>query len=159
MSAFVNVFHTVTGPSKGIKAAFTNSGSILFLGYEYPGSFVRYILHPQYGWYGNHFSNRVAKCNGDIILLPSGPGSPAIIQVTVDNTDLIAISVGTVVNLTNGTGGTMTLQIDDFYPASSFSPVVGLNNVSIGGTLIVGDRTSNPSGSYSGSFEITFNQQ
>jgi hypothetical protein len=99
------------------------------------------------------------SATGDVILVLSGSGSPAVFQIGADNTNLITISVGNIVNLSNGAGGTLTLQINDFYPASPFSPIVGQNNVSVGGILTVGDQTSSPAGTYSGSFEITFNQE
>jgi hypothetical protein len=53
----------------------------------------------------------------------------------------------------------MTIQINDTYPATPFIPAIGVNTVKVGGTLIVGSSSSNPAGVYSGSFEITFNQQ
>jgi hypothetical protein len=96
---------------------------------------------------------------GDIVLIPSEQGSPAILQITADNTDYITITTAGVINLTNGSGGTMTLQINDFYPASPFNPVVGQNDVKIGGTITAGSSTNTPPGNYTGSFEVIFNEQ
>jgi hypothetical protein len=96
---------------------------------------------------------------GDIVLIPSDQGSPAILQIIVDNTDYITITTGTIINLTNGSGGSMTLNINDFYPASPFSPVIGQNNVKIGGNLTVGSSSSTPAGDYNGSLEVIFNEQ
>lgn len=97
--------------------------------------------------------------SGDIILIPSEQGSPAIIQITADNTDYITITTAGVINLTNSSGGTMTLEINDFYPVSPFNPVVGQNNIKIGGTLTAGSSTNTPPGNYNGSFEVIFNEQ
>jgi len=99
------------------------------------------------------------RTTGGIILIQSGPGYPAILQFTTDNTNIITLTTGNIVNLTNNTGGSITLQINDFYPASSFSPNIGQNEVTIGGTLTVGSQASTPAGNYSGSFEVTFNEQ
>jgi hypothetical protein len=99
------------------------------------------------------------RATGSIILIQSNPGYPAILRVTVDNTNIINLTTGNIVNLTNSSGGSVTLQINDFYPASSFSPIIGQNNVTIGGTLTVGSQASTPAGNYSGSFEVTFNEQ
>lgn len=96
---------------------------------------------------------------GDIILIPSSPGSPAILSVMVDNSSYITITTGSVVNLTNGSGNSMTLHINDFYPASPFVSTIGQNNIKIGGALTVGSRTSTPAGNYAGSFEVIFNEQ
>jgi|GEM_PF-3167825 hypothetical protein len=99
------------------------------------------------------------SATGDIVLIPSDQGSPAIIQITVDNTDYITITTGSVINLTNSSGGSLTLQINDFYPASPFNPVIGLNNIKIGGTLTVGSAANTPPGNYNGSLEVIFNEQ
>jgi len=53
----------------------------------------------------------------------------------------------------------MTLSINNFYPTSPFQ-VPGGNkntNINVGGTLTVTAQTS--SGSYQGSFDLTFNEQ
>jgi hypothetical protein len=99
------------------------------------------------------------RATGDIILLPSQTGFPAILQFTTDNTNIVTLTTGNIFNLTSSSGGTITLQINDFYPASSFGPVIGQNNVTIGGILTVGSQASTPAGNYSGSFEVTFNEE
>lgn len=104
-------------------------------------------------------ANGSRRATGDIVLVPSGSGFSAIFDVVTDNTNLITITIEDVVNLTNGTGGFMTVQIDDTYPVSPFTPVVGQNLVKVGGTLTVGTQSSNPAGAYSGSFEVTINQE
>jgi hypothetical protein len=104
-------------------------------------------------------ANGTRSATGDVMLIPSGAGSPAIFEVVADTTDLITITIDNVINLTNGTGGTMTVQINDTNPASPFIPSIGMNTIKVGGTLMVGSSSSNPAGVYSGSFEITFIQQ
>ena len=99
------------------------------------------------------------QATGDVILVPSIPGSPAIFRFTTDTTTSVSITVDHVVNLTNGSGGLMTLQIDDIYPTSPTTPVIGVNTVVVGGKLTVGSPTENPAGTYSGSFEITIHQE
>jgi hypothetical protein len=99
------------------------------------------------------------SATGGIFLVQTDPGAPAIMQVNFNNANLVTITVGNIANLTNGSGGSMTLQINDFYPASPFTPIPGNNNINIGGTLTVGPAASTPPGNYSGSFDITFNGQ
>lgn len=99
------------------------------------------------------------RSTGSIILIPNQSGFPAILQFTTDKTNIVTITTGNIVNLTNSSGGSITLQINDFYPASTFSPIIGQNNVTIGGILTVGSQSSTPAGNYSGSFEVTFNEQ
>lgn len=99
------------------------------------------------------------SATGDIFLVQTDPGAPAIMQVNFNNANLVTITVGNTVSLTNGSGGSMILQINDFYPASPFTPIPGNNDINIGGTLTVGPAASTPPGSYTGSFDITFNAQ
>ena len=99
------------------------------------------------------------RATGSIILIQSHPGCPAILQFTTDNTNVVTLTTGNIVNLTSSSGGSITLQINDFYPASSFSPIIGQNNVTIGGTLSVGPQSSTPAGNYRGSYDVTFNEQ
>ena len=99
------------------------------------------------------------SATGGIFLVQTDPGAPGIMQVNFNNSNLVTITVGNIVNLTNGSGGLMTLQINDFYPASPFTPIPGNNDINIGGTLTVGPAASTPPGSYTGSFNITFNSQ
>jgi len=99
------------------------------------------------------------RTTGSIILIQSDPGFPAILQFMTDNTNFVTLTTGNIVNLTSSSGGSIRLQINDFYPASSFNPIIGQNNVTIGGTLTVGSQAITPAGNYSGSFEVTFNEQ
>jgi hypothetical protein len=99
------------------------------------------------------------SATGDIVLLTSGFYAPAVFHFDANSTNVVSITVENIVNLTNGAGGSLTLQINDFYPASPFTPVVGENTLNVGGTLTVGDQRNTPAGEYSGSFEIMFNQE
>jgi uncharacterized protein DUF4402 len=74
----------------------------------------------------------------------------------------IAILNGPDATLYGSSGGTMTLHIGSSYPASPFITTVtppAQTAVKIGGTLTVGSPIANPSGTYSGSFVITFIQE
>ncbi len=109
----------------------------------------------------NTDGSRVAT--GDVILLS------LVYSFTAASYKLIA-NPGTVISIVNGAdvilpgsnGGSMTLHIGSSDPVSPFvipngSPPFTLLN--IGGTLTVGNSASNPPGSYSGSFDITFIQE
>ena len=105
-------------------------------------------------------STGTRNATGTIFLFSSDNGNPGIFQVhTTGNGDIVTITTGIIVNLTNGTGGRMTLRINSFYPTSPFKVPKGNHNtnIEVGGTLTVAAHTS--SGSYQGSFELTFNQQ
>lgn len=82
----------------------------------------------------------------------------------------IEAPVGTIISLLNGpaatlagsNGGSMTLTIGNSSPVSPFSTSIsppGRTQVKVGGTLTVGNSTATPSGSYTGTFYITFNQE
>lgn len=100
---------------------------------------------------------------GDIIQANLGiPFSPAIFEVDANPGTLVSILYGSNVTLTGSNGGSMTLHIGEADIGSPFitraaSPM--RTQVKIGGTLTVGSPLANPSGSYSGSFSITFMQE
>ena len=96
---------------------------------------------------------------GGIILMSSDPGAQAIIQVNDQKNMVITMTVGTINNLTDGSGHSMTLTIDEFNPTSPIYMTTKQVKVKIGGTLTVGTSTTTPKGNYSGSFEIIFNEQ
>ncbi len=99
---------------------------------------------------------------GDVILLSWAPVSTTAMYEIVGNP-------GTVFSLLNGPdatlsggGGTLLLHIGDSNPASPFviattPPVPTV--MTVGGTLTVGTLVTNPPGSYSGTFNITFVQE
>ena len=98
---------------------------------------------------------------GTVIWL-KGTRQPAIFNIRVTgNRTITAINFSTA-TLTRTGGGSITLTFGTTNPAPSFT----LNNsngrntdVSVGGTLTIGNITSNPAGLYSGSFTVTAIQQ
>jgi|WetSurMetagenome_2_1015567.scaffolds.fasta_scaffold21009_2 hypothetical protein len=100
---------------------------------------------------------------GDIVLLDMGiPFSSALYEVDGNVGTIVSISKGSNAILTGSNGGTLTLQIGDILPSDSFVISVSLpalTQVTIGGILIVGSQLSTPAGSYSGTFDVIFNQE
>ena len=83
-------------------------------------------------------------------------------DINADPGTVIAILNGPDATLYGSSGGTMTLHIGSSYPASPFVTTVtppAQTSVKIGGTLTVGSPIANPSGTYSGSFVVTFIQE
>lgn len=99
------------------------------------------------------------SATGDVILFPTDNGGPAIIRLTNGRQRLVTITVNNVVNLTDGAGHSLTLQINDIYPTSPYIPPDGDSYSYIGGTITVGSQSTNPAGNYVGSFTVTYNQQ
>lgn len=110
-----------------------------------------------------------ATPSGSIILISSGSAviSPAIFLVEGIKGTLITISMPASTTLTGSNGGILTLNLGDpnsLLITSCGSPFVltaespSTMDVRIGGTLTVGSTGSNPPGSYSGSFDVTFIQ-
>lgn len=90
------------------------------------------------------------------------PFSPAIFEVEANRGTLISILNGPDVILTGSNGGSITLHIGAASTGSTFITTAtppARNLVRIGGTLTVGSPPSNPSGSYSGVFTVTFIQE
>ena len=88
--------------------------------------------------------------------------SPAIFEVDANLGTVISIMNGPDVTLTGSNGGSIGLHIGTASTGSLFTTTVappGRTQVRIGGTLIVGNPLANPSGSYSGTFSVTFIQQ
>ena len=115
---------------------------------------------------------------GTVIVSPSGirTSTGAVVLTTVGGYsygaaefDIVA-SPGTLINIVNGpdvtlfgsAGGSMTLHIGNSSPVSPLVTTVSppsYNAIYIGGTLTVGSPVANPTGSYSGSFSVTFMQE
>lgn len=100
---------------------------------------------------------------GDIVLLNmSYTFATGLYDVVANPGTLVTINSGANAILTGSNGGTMTLVIGGSSPASPFvlttTPPTS-TQLSIGGTLIVGNPASNPPGNYSGTFNVTFFQQ
>jgi hypothetical protein len=88
--------------------------------------------------------------------------SAAIFEVEAIAGTRVGIVNGPDVTLTGSNGGSMTLHLGSSLPTSPFVCNVAppsRTQVSIGGTLTVGNILSNPVGSYSGTFSVTFVQE
>lgn len=75
---------------------------------------------------------------------------------------VISLLAGPPSILTGSNGGSLSLQLDDTYPASPFVTMVPFQQqttVLLGGTLTVGTIISNPPGSYTGTINVTFVQE
>jgi hypothetical protein len=99
---------------------------------------------------------------GDLVLLSMGyTFNSGLYDVIANPGTLVSILNSPDAILTGSNGGEMTLQIGGYYPSpfivttSPPTPTI----LSVGGTLIVGSSGSNPPGSYSGTFDITFVQE
>jgi len=94
---------------------------------------------------------------GTVVLFGVG-GAPAIFEVRANRGTVISFLKPTA-TLSDGSGHTLSLQIDDTNPST---PFVTTNNwptptiVRMGGVLTIGPPASNPPGNYSGTFAITF---
>lgn len=100
---------------------------------------------------------------GDIIQSNIGvPFSPAIFEVEGNIGTVVTILNGPDVQLNGSNGGSVNLHIGSSSSGSPFITAVqspARTTIRIGGTLTVGGPLASPSGSYSGSFYITFIQQ
>jgi hypothetical protein len=91
-----------------------------------------------------------------------GPAySPAVFDVVGNPGTMLSILVWPASVLNGSGGGSMTLQINTLYPSpfivSTTPPISTL--MYIGGVLTVQSPGLNPSGTYSGTFNITFIQE
>jgi hypothetical protein len=97
------------------------------------------------------------------VVLAGGAAYQAIFEVRLIPGRLVQIQIGPSVQLLRiGGGGMMTMQIGPTDKGTSFVTTGGhpfRNPVGVGGTLTVGDIMANPSGSYEGSFSLTFIQE
>jgi hypothetical protein len=100
---------------------------------------------------------------GDIVQANLGiPFSPAIFEVDANPGTTISILNGPDAVLTGSNGGSITLHIGNASTGSLFithAVPPGRTQVRIGGTLTIGNALSNPPGSYSGTFSVTFIQE
>jgi hypothetical protein len=100
---------------------------------------------------------------GDIVLFSLGyPYTAAMFYVRANPGTVISILNTPPVTLTGSGGGSMSLQAGGSLPASPFVttlPWPQQTTVLIGGTLTAGNIASNPPGTYTGSFIVTFVQE
>lgn len=98
---------------------------------------------------------------GDVVLLGMSIIYTAAHYTIVGHAGTV-VSLSFIPNVTLSGPGTMTLTLDSSNPVSPF-PLINhkplLNHLYIGGTLTVGSPLSNPPGAYTGTFNITFNQE
>jgi hypothetical protein len=83
-------------------------------------------------------------------------------QILANPGTLVGIVNGPDATLYGSSGGTLTLHIGGSYPASPFVTTAvppAQTTVSVGGTLTIGSSVANPSGTYTGSFLVTFIQE
>ena len=86
----------------------------------------------------------------------------AIFEIEGPSGTIISILNGSDITLTGSNGGTATLHLGGSSPGSPFVTSVSppsRTQVSIGGTLTIGNSSASPPGSYSGTFSVTFNQE
>lgn len=100
---------------------------------------------------------------GDVVAITRGSAVyPAIFEVEAPAGTIVTIQNGADVPLSGSNGGSMTLRLGASYPASPFTTTVtppSRTQVSIGGTLTVGNTAASKAGNYSGTFNIIFFQQ
>ncbi|HEV7621385.1 MAG TPA: DUF4402 domain-containing protein [Flavisolibacter sp.] len=86
----------------------------------------------------------------------------AIFEIEAPAGTIISILNGSDAVLTGSNGGTMSLHISNSDPLSPFVSAVSppaKTQVNIGGVLSIGDKVQSPSGFYTGTFYITFNNE
>jgi hypothetical protein len=103
---------------------------------------------------------------GQIILLPDAPlHQAAIFEINLCQGRSVVITYSPTILLIGSNGGSLTLNVGPTERGSngaSFQVDTDcsfITQLRVGGTLNVGNNSTNPAGSYSGSFSITFNQQ
>jgi len=103
------------------------------------------------------------SATGDLVLAGLGvPFSSAIYEIDANPGTLITILNGPDITLSGSNGGSIHLHIGSSSPVSPLITTAvppARTQVTIGGTLTVGSRLANPSGSYNGMFAVTFIQQ
>lgn len=111
-------------------------------------------------WQGNRSST------GQVYLLPVAPlAHAAVFEISLCQGRAVTITYPPSVVLTGSNGGSMTLNIGPTEKGVSGSFFMVNNDCNfitplrVGGTLVVGNNSANPGGTYTGSFSITFNQE
>ena len=101
--------------------------------------------------------------SGDVVLFGMGYiFSPAMIYIRANPGTVISLLAPSPSVLTGSGGGSMTLTITGTQPATPFVTIVpwtSQTTVLVGGRLTVGNQASNPPGTYTGTFNITFVQE
>ena len=98
---------------------------------------------------------------GDVVALNMGiPYFHSIFDIDAPRGAIVSLLNGADATLTGSNGGTMSMHIGDSDPSSPFVLTVSQparTQITVGGTLTVGNAVANPPGTYSGTFHITFN--
>jgi len=100
---------------------------------------------------------------GTVILLGMGIiYTPTMFYIKANPGTVISLLSGSPTIINGSNGGSLSLQVNDSFPASPFVTTVSYleqTTVLIGGTLTVGSIASNPPGYYSGTIDVTFVQE
>jgi Domain of unknown function (DUF4402) len=108
-------------------------------------------------------STGTRTASGDVVLLNMGVSYlEAIFEVEGIAGTVVSILNGPNATLTGSNGGSMSMSIGSSTPSGPFSIMVSppsRTQVRIGATLNVGAPASNPPGTYTGTFYVTFNQE
>ena len=109
------------------------------------------------------YPNGSRSVTGDIIQAGLGFSfSPAIFEIEALPGTIIHVLNGPDIQLTGTNGGSLTLHLGTSDPSTPFITTAippSRTLVRIGGTLTVSSPIANPSGSYSGMFQVTFIQE
>jgi hypothetical protein len=109
------------------------------------------------------FPDGSRSSTGSLVLANLGYAfSPALFEIDANLGTAVSIMNGPDITLTGSNGGSIGLHIGTASTGSTFITQIaspGRTEVWIGGTLTVGSPLANPSGSYSGTFSVTFIQQ
>lgn len=110
-------------------------------------------------------SNRgIPTTSGTIMLVNLGGNylpAQAIFEIEAPLGTVISISNGPDAVLQGNNGGTMSLRPGTSDPATPFAVTdqSGRTLINLGGTLTIGSPASNPPGTYTGTFYITFHNE
>jgi hypothetical protein len=109
-------------------------------------------------------NNGIASTSGTVQSVNLGGNylpAQAIFEVEAPPGTIISISNGPDATLKGSNGGTMSLRPGISDPATPFSVTNpgGRTQIQLGGTLTIGNPASNPPGTYTGTFYITFNNE
>ncbi|MCP5063821.1 MAG: DUF4402 domain-containing protein [Ignavibacteriae bacterium] len=132
-----------------ILSAQSNSRIIddLSLGVFYTGSTGGTVIMPAVG---------TRSATGSVVLFSTNTGNPALLRIELGEDEYYTVTADNIVNLTNGSGGSMSLEVNDFFPVSPFyQNQDGDRDIYIGGVLTVGSPATTTAGSYTGSFRLT----
>lgn len=103
------------------------------------------------------------SATGDIVLMNTGSSAlQAIFEIEAPSGTVISILEEQDAMLTGSNGGSLTLQLQALDLGNPFTTTVAPPNhtrINIGGMLTIGNTGASPAGSYTGTFNITINQE